>query len=406
MSLLSPNYKPQEVTIDELVIASLAFGFTIGFGQLTTWTAAKQTWTAYKKQGSRVLKNIYIWMIWGEIAVCLGFAIICFLRIKGIIPPSFAFFFMILTLWALQVHFLLQIIINRCGIVNHNKEFTRRLKISVAVLITAINITVYTIWIPARLQISETYIHVNERWDRCEKVIYMLTDGFLNIYFIRVVQRELVQNGLTKYRGLVHFNMFIIGFSMSMDLLIITMMSLPNTFLYMQFHPLAYIVKLNIELSMADLIGRIAKSRDHNSFHDIDLNHNYSNKLTSQRSQATSYSGRLPARQQNIGTGNWDGRSASTSNDIACPDAVYTVNATANSRDNSIMESRLPTSRDIYTTREFRVDFEDNNNMASSSSHCSVGDSNPGGVSSGSEIDMSLLQSDQRDHAVTDDTSR
>lgn len=30
---------------------------------------------------------------------------------------------------------------------------------------------------------------------------------------------------------------------------------------YMQFHPLAYMVKLNIELSMADLIGRVAGDR-------------------------------------------------------------------------------------------------------------------------------------------------
>jgi hypothetical protein len=30
---------------------------------------------------------------------------------------------------------------------------------------------------------------------------------------------------------------------------------------YMQFHPLAYIVKLNIEMSMADLIGKIARNK-------------------------------------------------------------------------------------------------------------------------------------------------
>lgn len=29
----------------------------------------------------------------------------------------------------------------------------------------------------------------------------------------------------------------------------------------MQFHPLAYIVKLNIEMSMADLIGKVASDR-------------------------------------------------------------------------------------------------------------------------------------------------
>jgi hypothetical protein len=41
--------------------------------------------------------------------------------------------------------------------------------------------------------------------------------------------------------------MWIIGLSLSMDVLIIGMMSLKNSFVYMQFHPLAYIVKLKIE---------------------------------------------------------------------------------------------------------------------------------------------------------------
>ncbi|KAM5350872.1 hypothetical protein ACJZ2D_017159 [Fusarium nematophilum] len=56
--------------------------------------------------------------------------------------------------------------------------------------------------------------------------------------------------------------MFIVGFSLSMDVLIISMMSLHNTFVYMQFHPFAYIVKLKIEMSMADLISKIARKRD------------------------------------------------------------------------------------------------------------------------------------------------
>lgn len=100
--------------------------------------------------------------------------------------------------------------------------------IGVAVLITAINISVYIIWIPAHLQISERYIWINEWWDRCEKVIYLLVDASLNLYFIHIVRVDLVIYGLTKYKKLVHFNLFIIGFSLSMDLLIITMMSLKN----------------------------------------------------------------------------------------------------------------------------------------------------------------------------------
>ncbi|KAH7465045.1 hypothetical protein FOMA001_g16872 [Fusarium oxysporum f. sp. matthiolae] len=243
ITLLSPHYVLQEVTEDDIVIASLAWGFTIGFGWLTTWTAMKQTKHIYKRHRLNIFRNAYVWMIWLEILVCLIFSII-------------------FTTWALQVQFLLQIIINRCSILLTDKKHAYRLKVGVAVLITAVNISVYTIWIPARLQISERYIWINEWWDRVEKAIYLIVDGALNFYFIRIVQRNLVMHGLTKYRSLVKFNMCIVGFSLSMDVLIISMMSLHNTFVYMQFHPFAYIVKLKIEMSMADLISKVARNRD------------------------------------------------------------------------------------------------------------------------------------------------
>ncbi|XWX01598.1 hypothetical protein V2A60_009626 [Cordyceps javanica] len=259
---LSPDFVLEEVTTSDLIIASLTWGITLGIGWLTTWKAMKQTIGVYKRHGLGVFLNAYVWMIWLEILVCLAFGIVCFIYLLGIIPPSFAFYFCILTLWALQVQFLLQIIINRCALLLTSKKHAQRVKIGVAVLITAINVSVYCIWVPARLQVSELYIHINEYWDRAEKIIYLVVDAVLNVYFIRVVQHNLVEHGLAKYRNLVRFNMFIIGFSLSMDVLIISMMSLKNTFVYMQFHPLAYIVKLNIEMSMAGLIARIAKSRN------------------------------------------------------------------------------------------------------------------------------------------------
>lgn len=111
-----------------------------------------------------------------------------------------------------------------------NKRRGRQLRIAVALLITAINISVYCIWIPARLQISEQYVKINDIWDRCEKAIYLVVDGLLNLLFIRTVQQNLVSNGLTKYKRLVRFNMWIIVLSLAMDVLIIAMMSLKNTF--------------------------------------------------------------------------------------------------------------------------------------------------------------------------------
>ncbi|KAI0970223.1 hypothetical protein F4678DRAFT_133241 [Xylaria arbuscula] len=405
MSLVPPHYHFQEVKTGDLIIASIALGFTIGFGQLTTWKVMRQTWQAYRRTGLRVLRNVYIWMIWGEVLVCLAFSIICFLYIRRIILPSFVFYFLILTLWALQVHFLLQIIINRCRLVAHDKKFMGQLKVGVAILITAVNISVYNIWIPARLEISQRYIHINNWWDHVEKVIYLLTDGFLNIYFIRTVQHDLVQNGLTKYRSLVHFNMFIIGFSLSMDVLIIAMMSLPNTFVYMQFHPLAYIVKLNIELSMADLIAKIARMKNPDPFDRVNLGRSSSNKFGSLRSRATSNSGTTLGattnKRPNIGVGWWDQELPDMNgvelSNVSRPSAVYTVNATAN---NSV-DFDFENNKSIYTTREFRVDFEDA--ALQSQMHGSATDSNNASTSKREDEDTSFLQKNQEDMIIPHD---
>jgi len=102
-----------------------------------------------------------------------------------------------------------------------------QLTISVAVFITLVQIVTYAIWIPTNLRISEHYIWISTWWDRCEKCLYFLTDAALNIYFIVLVQRErqLVANEFATYKPLVRFNIFIIGLSLSMDLLIICLMN-------------------------------------------------------------------------------------------------------------------------------------------------------------------------------------
>lgn len=122
-----------------------------------------------------------------------------------------------MTIWVIQVQFLLQIIINRIALLIPNKRKVRYIKWSVAGLISAVNISVYCIWIPARLQISEEYIHINEIWDRIEKGIYLIVDGILNAYFLRLVKTRLISGGMQKYQRLYNFNIAIVFVSLSMD---------------------------------------------------------------------------------------------------------------------------------------------------------------------------------------------
>lgn len=74
--------------------------------------------------------------------------------------------------------------------------------------------------IPARLQISARYEYINNIWDRCEKIIFLMVDAALNWLFIRTVRDSLVRQGLTKYDRLVRFNQCIVGLSLAMDCLI------------------------------------------------------------------------------------------------------------------------------------------------------------------------------------------
>lgn len=173
-------------------------------------------------------------MIWGEIGACLAFSIICWLHLNGNIPPSLSFFFGVreshqtfypwpgltspqVTCWSLQVQLLLQIIINRIGIIDTNTRRIRFTRYTVAIIVTMINISVYCIWIPARLQISAEYIRINDIWDRCEKTIYLVLDACLNCGFIWTVRKNLVKMGLEKYRTLMHVNIAIVVLSLSMD---------------------------------------------------------------------------------------------------------------------------------------------------------------------------------------------
>lgn len=61
------------------------------------------------------------------------------------------------------------------------------------------------------------------------------------------------------------------------------MMSLPNDIVYLQFHPLAYLVKLHIEMNMADLITKVVKASNPAGYPDYSNSRSRSNPKSSQR---------------------------------------------------------------------------------------------------------------------------
>ncbi|KAF2738788.1 hypothetical protein EJ04DRAFT_411856, partial [Polyplosphaeria fusca] len=249
------TYYVEPITHLDVLLGSMVFGLNLFFALLASYRVIGQIRTARSPRTSA-----FFWMVWIEIIACIIISAECLLYLLKLLRPSFYFYTSLLVLWGIQVQLLLQIIINRIQVILLDRKKGKILCIGVAVIVTLITISVFCIWIPARLQISPVYAKINAIWDRIEKVVYLLIDAALNWYFIHVVRANLITNGLRKYEKLVRFNQQIIIISLLMDVMIIAAMSIPNGFVYCIFHPLAYLVKLNIEMSMAGLIKKLAVS--------------------------------------------------------------------------------------------------------------------------------------------------
>lgn len=100
-----------------------------------------------------------------------------------------------------------------------------------AIVLGLINISVFVIWIPAQLQISQKWIDINHIWDRIEKGLFLLIDAALHVYFIYLIRVKLVANGLEKYIPLLRFNIAMVFVSMSLDIILIGTMSIGNGFM-------------------------------------------------------------------------------------------------------------------------------------------------------------------------------
>lgn len=111
----------------------------------------------------------------------------------------------------------MQIILNRVSLLILVKENARKLKWIVFLLLLIINISVFLVWIPARLQITEEWIRVNDVWDRMQKGLFLVIDGALNYYFIYLVKARLIADGLDKYNALFRFNLVMMVLSVSLD---------------------------------------------------------------------------------------------------------------------------------------------------------------------------------------------
>lgn len=115
------------------------------------------------------------------------------------------------------MHCILQIILNRAALLVIKKHRARQLQIGTFVIVALLNISVFCIWIPAQMHVSDRYVNLNQHWLRVEKSLFAVIDTSLNAYFLWAVRTQLIANGLTKYRALFRGNICMAFVSVSLD---------------------------------------------------------------------------------------------------------------------------------------------------------------------------------------------
>ncbi|KAF5257557.1 hypothetical protein FOXYS1_11911 [Fusarium oxysporum] len=242
-------------------LASIYFGLFLGVFVFTFAKAVQQTRGIWRRTQS--LHHGYLYMIWVEVWVNFVFALVTFLYLNDIIPGSVGFYlFTGNDQWDRnRTQLLPQIIANRVALIMTNKRRARKLKWGLVLAIGCINIAVAYIWTVAHLDGATPFqVRLNLGFEKAEKSFFLVVDLALNLYFLYLVRFRLIADGLSKYWRLFNFNAGMVVVSTSMDILLLGFLSLPDPYLYVQFAPLAYIVKLYIELLMANLISKVVRS--------------------------------------------------------------------------------------------------------------------------------------------------
>ncbi|KAF4991463.1 hypothetical protein FDECE_14033 [Fusarium decemcellulare] len=265
--LVPDHYKVVAPTLNDLLIASIIWGFTLATAMFSGHKAVKQTWAQWKRSGRA---KPYVMMVWAEWLVSVVISVLSWCFLRGFIEPSFWIYFTFLALWVVQIQCICGIIINRISLLMVDRRDGAKIRWATAILLGLINISVFVIWIPAQLQISSTWINVNHIYDRIEKGLFLIIDAALHTYFMYLIRVKLIANGLDKYTPLLRFNFAMVAVSMSLDVILIGSMSIGNGFIYVQFHPLVYMLKLHIELNISSLIVKVVRATGDNSSYKND----------------------------------------------------------------------------------------------------------------------------------------
>lgn len=119
--------------------------------------------------------------------------------------------------WVLQTQLAPQILANRLGLLMHNKQRVRYMKIGLLVFIGIFNLAYIALWIVYTIDPSRLAVVLNRYLSRLDIVIDLLVNIVLDTTFLIIIKRELIAGGLVKYRLLFNCGVVAVCLSISLD---------------------------------------------------------------------------------------------------------------------------------------------------------------------------------------------
>jgi hypothetical protein len=84
---LSPNYKTELATLEDVKIASIVWGATLIMCLMTVWKAVEQTQSILYR--GKVARSFYVWIVWVYLINNFALSIVCWMFMAASIAPRY-----------------------------------------------------------------------------------------------------------------------------------------------------------------------------------------------------------------------------------------------------------------------------------------------------------------------------
>ena len=121
----------------------------------------------------------------------------------------------------MQLHCVLQIMVNRLSFLIVDRRRSRGLKLAVVGVVAFITLAGGSTWIMAAVGLSPGVAAFSHVFDRANKGLFAAVDLALNAAFLYLVWRQLIAAGLAKYWSVFRYNGCCILLSISLDVILI-----------------------------------------------------------------------------------------------------------------------------------------------------------------------------------------